>query len=154
MSTGRVSDLLRPQAETGPEGGEGANESLIEQLRMTLGRMELAFGLLDEAACMTDIEGRVKWCNAAFCRLVGRKQFRILGQPAAELLPLSAAGKRLDSAAHPLSMLLANTGSGSVRGRYELDRAGSVPVPPPDPSSSGRWPGAPGARAARDVPPS
>lgn len=118
----------KPEANSVDSGATGSApaEVLIGQLRRTLGRMEVAFGLLDEAACITDGAGRVQWCNGAFCRLVGRKQFRILGQPAAGLLPLSSQGKLLVGDEHPVSRLLASPDMGSQRGRFELDRSGAV----------------------------
>lgn len=63
-------------------------DELARELRRTLCRMEVAMGLLPDAVAWTDRAGLVRWCNAAFDRVVGLPHIAILGEDLARLLPL------------------------------------------------------------------
>jgi signal transduction histidine kinase/ActR/RegA family two-component response regulator len=60
---------------------------VIQQLRRTLGRLESALGVVEEAMVFTDPEGIIEWTNAAFDRLVNRPRLRSLGEPLPQVLP-------------------------------------------------------------------
>ncbi|BAY92255.1 response regulator [Tolypothrix sp. LEGE 11397] len=90
----------------------------INQLRTTLGKMEIALGTVDEAIVWTDSQGRVEWCNVAFARLVAQPNISILGKQLSHILPLQKAGQDLITAAHPVSMAL--TTQVKHRGYYEF----------------------------------
>ncbi len=60
---------------------------VIQQLRRTLGRLEAALGVVEEAMVFTDPEGIIEWTNAAFDRLVNRPRLRSLGEPLPQVLP-------------------------------------------------------------------
>lgn len=76
-------------------------ESLVSQLRVTLGRMEVALGAIADAIAWTDDHGRVQWCNAAFDRLVNQPHVRVLHTKLSELLPLTQAGQAVSADAYP-----------------------------------------------------
>ena len=76
-------------------------ESLVSQLRVTLGRMEIALGAIADAIAWTDHDGRVQWCNAAFDRLVNQPHILVLDMKLSELLPLTQAGQAVALDAYP-----------------------------------------------------
>ncbi|MEZ5353067.1 MAG: PAS domain S-box protein [Bryobacteraceae bacterium] len=109
-----------------PPSPGGSNAALIRQLRVTLGRMELAVGALDEAMVWTDMAGLVQWANPAFARMVGFKRFRILGKSIVDLLPLYQDGKLLPADRHPAVRITAAQGARTPsRGRFEMVRGES-----------------------------
>ncbi|MEK6607489.1 MAG: PAS domain-containing protein, partial [Myxococcota bacterium] len=99
--------------------------SLIGELRGTLGRLELTLSCVDDGLLWTDGEGRIRWCNAAFDALVGRKHIAILGARLLDVLPLTERGGRghvASAVAHPLALVLA--GRAEARGLF--DRVGAL----------------------------
>jgi len=95
--------------------------NLISQLRVTLGKMEVALGAISEAITWIDADGKVQWSNTAFDRLVNRQGFEVLGAKLLELLPLQRQSQNLSSAAHPLSRVL--QGQIHTTGIYEYRQA-------------------------------
>jgi len=95
--------------------------NLISQLRVTLGKMEVALGAISEAITWIDGDGKVQWSNTAFDRLVNRQGFEVLGAKLLELLPLQRQSQNLSSAAHPLSRVL--QGQIHTTGIYEYRQA-------------------------------
>lgn len=91
--------------------------NLIGQLRTTLGKMEVALGVIGEAIAWTDSEGKIQWSNATFDRLVKRQRFQVLAANIVDLLPLEQQGQIVNRAAHPLSGVLNEQKEGS--GIYE-----------------------------------
>ncbi|MEA5416120.1 ATP-binding protein [Synechococcus sp. BA-132 BA5] len=63
------------------------DQSLVGQLRTTLGRMEAALGAVDEALAFTDLNGIVEWTNASFDRFVGLSRLQSLGQCLSQIIP-------------------------------------------------------------------
>jgi PAS domain S-box-containing protein len=81
-------------------------ESALAHLHLTLGKMEVALGSINEAIVWTNQDGKVQWCNAVFDRLVGRQHIQILGQDLPRLLPLEEGGILLPGEAHPARVVL------------------------------------------------
>jgi len=75
--------------------------ALINQLRTTLGKMELALGAIEDAIVWSGPDHRVQWCNAAFDRLVGVPHIHVLNQPLPQLLPLRQRHDLLEFTAYP-----------------------------------------------------
>lgn len=94
---------------------------LVNQLRATLGKMEVALGVIDECIVWTDSAGRIQWSNATFDRLVNRSRFQVLGAFLCDLLPLSQQGQGLPFEQHPLHLGL--TGWNQNLGVYEFWQA-------------------------------
>jgi PAS domain S-box-containing protein len=94
---------------------------LINQLRATLGKMEVALGAIVEAIVWTDDQGRVHWSNTTFDRLVNQQRFQVLGTSLFNLLPLEQHGQELSLELHPLSKIL--NGQANVNGIYEFQQA-------------------------------
>ena len=63
-----------------PESG------LVQELRRSLARLEMALAEIDEGLAITDGAGQLLWCNAAFEGLIGRKRLMVLGTPLFNLL--------------------------------------------------------------------
>jgi diguanylate cyclase (GGDEF)-like protein/PAS domain S-box-containing protein len=80
--------------------------NLIGQLRTTLGKMEVALGVIGEAIAWTDSEGKIQWSNATFDRLVEQQRFEILAANLIDLLPLEQEGQPVPRAEHPLNRVL------------------------------------------------
>lgn len=80
--------------------------TLINHLRSTLGKMEVALGAIGDSIVWTDSAGKIQWSNATFDRLVNRQRFDILGANLLDILPLEEQGKNLSSEAHPLTRIL------------------------------------------------
>jgi|GEM_PF-2262700 len=94
---------------------------LVNQLRATLGKMEVALGAIVEAIVWTDEQGRVHWSNTTFDRLVNQQRFKVLGASLFDLLPLEQHGHTLSPELHPLSQIL--NGQSNVTGVYEFQQA-------------------------------
>ncbi len=90
--------------------------SVLDELRETIGKMEVALSEIVDSIVWTDATGEVRWCNKAFDQLVGRNHLSILGSDLAELLPLKIAGTIDDSAGLSINQLLA-----SEHNRQELE---------------------------------
>jgi two-component system, NtrC family, sensor kinase len=80
--------------------------SLIDKLRATLGRMEVALGTIVDAIAWTDEHGKVNWSNATFDHLVARSRFQVLAANLIDLLPLSKNGQAVAESSHPVSHAL------------------------------------------------
>jgi len=78
----------------------------INQLRSTLGKMEIALGTVEEAIVWTDEQGKIQWCNRAFDELVNKAHIFVLGKQIIELLPLRQFDDNSSPAVHPYSLTL------------------------------------------------
>ena len=65
---------------------------VIDELRETIGKMELALCEIKDSIVWTDATGEVRWCNKSFDQLVGKDHLSILGSDLSNLLPLASAG--------------------------------------------------------------
>ncbi|MCT0207946.1 ATP-binding protein [Synechococcus sp. CS-1332] len=61
--------------------------NLLSQLRTTLGRLEAALGVVDEALVFTDLNGIVEWTNASFDRFVGLTRLQCLAKSLSQIVP-------------------------------------------------------------------
>lgn len=95
--------------------------NLIAQLRTTLGKMEVALGVLGEAIAWTDSEGLIQWSNTTFDRLVERQRFQVLTANLIDLLPLKQKGQTVQRAAHPIIRVLNEQKQGSDIYEYKQD---------------------------------
>ncbi|CAN1210003.1 histidine kinase [Tumidithrix helvetica PCC 7403] len=92
--------------------------SQIQELRATLGKMEVALGAVDSAIVWTNAQGRIQWCNKSFDLLVGRLHIMILGKELPPLLPLYQDGSLLSDENYPLALAIAQ--KGKVNKNYEF----------------------------------
>ena len=65
------------------------DETLIKELRRTLGRLDSALGQISEGLVLVNAIGQVLWSNSSFDALVGRTRLEILGVDLHFLLPLN-----------------------------------------------------------------
>jgi serine phosphatase RsbU (regulator of sigma subunit) len=91
-----------------------ANESyvpgspVIDELRETIGKMEVALSEIEDSIVWTDAKGEIRWCNKSFDQLVGKDHLSILGSDLSGLLPLASPGIPVNSPQHPIQQLLAS----------------------------------------------
>src|ERR1051325_3401798 len=79
---------------------------MLQQLRATLGKMEVALDSIQDAIAWTNQTGEIQWCNESFGALVGRRNLEILGQNLIHLLPLRLKGLPLSYDEHPMNQSL------------------------------------------------
>lgn len=96
----------------------------VENLRSTLGKMEVALGAISDAIVWTDPTGCIQWCNVAFDRLVGKAHITLLGASVVDMLPLKAHGIYIAATAHPVRLILDEKKDKS--GYYEFRRGEKV----------------------------
>lgn len=80
---------------------KNSEDIAMQQLRTTLGKMEAALGVIDNAIVWADAQGKIQWCNAIFDRLVLPPDNKALGKDIVELLPLEQGGKPVPPDSHP-----------------------------------------------------
>ena len=98
---------------------------VINELRATLGKMELALGSIDEAIAWAGEDGGIQWCNTTFDRLVGREHLAVLGNNLASLLPLRRSGLVLTDSEHPVYQVLSQT---FTTGEYEFQQGETTAI--------------------------
>jgi PAS domain S-box-containing protein len=98
------------------------SQNIVNNLRATLGKMEVALGAIEEAIAWTDQDGKIQWSNKTFDTLVNRSRFQILGAKLCDLFPLTKDGENIPVAVHPVNIAL----QGKLKGtsNYEF-RQGS-----------------------------
>ncbi|KYC37285.1 hybrid sensor histidine kinase/response regulator [Scytonema hofmannii PCC 7110] len=79
---------------------------IINQLRLTLGKIEIALGVIEDALVWTDRDGRVQWCNTAFENLINKPRIVVLGTSLIDLLPLTHWNTEDASEVHPVMRVI------------------------------------------------
>lgn len=79
---------------------------LVNQLRSTLGKMEVALSAIRDAIVWAGTDSKVQWCNAAFDRLVARSHIMVLNAQLSELLPLVQNGTVVEAQNYPIAKVL------------------------------------------------
>jgi PAS domain S-box-containing protein len=74
---------------------------LINELRATLGKMEVALSAIADSIVWTDTNRKIQWCNASFDKLVNKPHILVLNGTLRELLPLTQAGKAVEPELYP-----------------------------------------------------
>jgi len=98
---------------------------VIDELRETIGKMEVALSEIEDSIVWTDGKGEVRWCNKAFDQLIGKSHLSILGSDLSELLPLKTQKPSADAAEYPILQLLA---SDYNRGEFEVEIQGVMEI--------------------------
>lgn len=83
-------------------------ETIIQELRATLAKMDMAMGAIHEAIFWTDEIGNLQWCNETFADLAGKPRALLFGHRIVDILPLMQDGAPLDANMHPVAMTLAD----------------------------------------------
>lgn len=87
------------------------DSSLVVELRQTLARLELALSQISDGLVITDVDGRIIWCNSSFEALAGSPKLFILGNVLAEMFPVMLpAEKRFNLA----QSVIAQPGGGMI----------------------------------------
>ncbi|WP_103669766.1 PAS domain-containing hybrid sensor histidine kinase/response regulator [Pseudanabaena sp. BC1403] len=100
--------------------------SQLQELRSTLGKMEIALGAVDSAIVWTNAEGRIQWCNKSFDRLVGKLHIMILGKELPTLLPLYYDGVLVPAEKYPVALAIEKKGKFSQSYEFHLGEHGSI----------------------------
>jgi signal transduction histidine kinase len=90
------------------------SDSLVNQLRATLSKMELALSTVGESIVWTDSQGRIKWCNASLEKLFNQNRLFILGASLIDKLPLWLDDQPVSPDEHPVAIALATRKNGSA----------------------------------------
>ena len=98
---------------------------VIDELRETIGKMEVALSEIEDSIVWTDGKGEVRWCNKAFDQLIGKNHLSILGSDLSELLPLKTQGSSAAGAEYPILQLLASEYN---RGEFEAEIQGAMEI--------------------------
>lgn len=97
---------------------------LIDELRTTLGKLEVALGAIHTAIVLADGKSIIQWCNSPFDRLVDLPHIQVLGGSLVKLLPLSLDGKPLSLETHPAKASLPD--KPQLLGCYEFRRGDQI----------------------------
>ena len=63
-----------------------SDQAAIAELRLSLGRLEAALGVISDALVISQHDGTVVWSNRAFQQLVGTSSLSLLGRPLPQVL--------------------------------------------------------------------
>ena len=78
----------------------------LNELRATLGKMEVALGEVESAIVWTNEQGKIQWCNKTFDNLINKRHILILGQDLVDLFPLFLSDRPVLPKFHPLNLAI------------------------------------------------
>ena len=84
-------------------------EILVNQLRITLGKIELALDSIDEAIVWTSEDASIQWCNATFTHLVRSdhcQRIEVIDKNLIDILPLIEQAQAVSRSEHPVLKVL------------------------------------------------
>jgi len=81
-------------------------QSVLNDLRRTMGKMEVALGLIDEAIVWINNDCEIEWCNSVFDSLVKKIHIEIIGWRLTDLLVLEELGGAPLQGPHPALQVL------------------------------------------------
>ena len=120
-----VDQALSPPPSASSSEAQVPLPPVIDELRETIGKMEVALSEIEDAIIWTDGTGEVRWCNKAFDNLVGRSHLSILGSDLSDLLPLKSQEISGDSTEQPIQQLLASEYN---RREFEAELQGKLEI--------------------------
>ncbi len=97
---------------------------VINELRSTLAKMEIALGTVDEGIVWTNKNGIILWCNGSFDQFVEKPHILILGQFLPEIFPLLSSDLQSSCENHPVMIALESQKKG--RQTYGLCKSGNI----------------------------
>ncbi len=83
------------------------SDEKLQGLQLTLGKMEVVLGQIDEAIVWVNMQGKIQWCNQPFDQLIGQHHIQNLGASLIDLLPLMTDAGQIPEQEHPVSLMLA-----------------------------------------------
>ncbi|NJN48698.1 MAG: PAS domain-containing protein [Alkalinema sp. RL_2_19] len=95
--------------------------ALVQELRTTLGKMEIALDAAINGLVWTNAAGQVQWCNAGFLALLRQPKLAVLGQSLTAIFPLRQGEIGIPDSQHPVTRAL-ETGCTSTE-VYEFQSA-------------------------------
>jgi PAS domain S-box-containing protein len=78
----------------------------LDQLRSTLGKMEVALDAVENGIVWINNRGHIQWCNIIFERLIDCRKLMIFGRPFLEILPLHQENNAVTAESHPAQVAL------------------------------------------------
>ncbi len=94
-------------------------QTQLNQLRFTLGKMEVALDAVENAIVWTNERGHIQWCNVVFERLIACRRLMIFGKPLIDILLLKRKNKDIERELHPAYIVFENKINGTDF--YEFD---------------------------------
>ena len=113
------------KADSRTPAASASPTAALDEIRTTMGKMEIALSEVGDAIAWTDQHGIVNWCNGAFDRLTQMPHLEIIGSRITEILPLTLEGRPVGPDQHPLARTLGND---CRHTEYVLDRPGPAIV--------------------------
>jgi serine phosphatase RsbU (regulator of sigma subunit)/PAS domain-containing protein len=121
----RLIPLGQPTAENSARKPQGSVPLVIDELRETIGKMEVALSAIEDSIVWTDGRGEIRWCNKSFDQLIGKNHLSILGADLSEILPLTARKEAEKKGEYPLLELLAGKHN---RGEFAAEIQGKMEI--------------------------
>ena len=94
------------------------SEVMLDELRSTLGKLEIALSSVIDALVWVSPKGEIQWSNKTFDSLVGKMHLEVLGAKLVEILPLKQNREFLIPANHPSNLVFKS--SNTTSGIYEF----------------------------------
>ena len=94
------------------------SEVMLNELRFTLGKLEIALSSVIDALVWINTSGEIQWSNSTFDCLVSKTHLEILGTKLFEVLPLAQNGDFISLKEYPASLVFKS--KNSISGIYEF----------------------------------
>lgn len=86
-------------------------EGMVDELRTTLGKLEIALGSVIDSLVWINTSGDIQWSNVTFDNLVGKTHLEVLGAKLYKMLPLLQDGNLMSFDKHPANLVFKPEGT-------------------------------------------
>lgn len=92
----------------------------LNELRLTMGKMETALDLIDEAIVWVNDACEIEWCNGVFSEITQRSHIELIGASLPAVAELKELGTPVPHKSHPAMRTL--EGQETLRGYYQIGK--------------------------------